>query len=147
MWIGIISISVLEVFAVVIAFLTSGGRKMDDSKAGLKVLGKLEDISFGSVTPYRSDRLYLIRMEDGGLLALSLKCTHLGCAVGWNKETDEFDCPCHASSFNMMGEVISPPAPRPLDIFPLQVHGGLLKVDLKNPKSRKKFDKSQLTYA
>ena len=147
LWIALISISLLEVAAVTIAFLTSGGRKSNAKRPGLKVLGKLEDIPFGSVTPYRIDRLYLVRMEDGGLLALSLKCTHLGCAVGWNKETDEFECPCHASSFNMMGEVISPPAPKPLDIFPLKVEGGLLKVDLHSPVSRNSFNKSQLIYA
>lgn len=148
LWIALISVSLLEVVSVVIAFLTSGGRKSGASqKAGMKVLGKVEDIAKGSVTAFRSDRLYLVRMDDGGLLAISLQCTHLGCAISWNKDSGEFDCPCHASSFNMEGEVISPPAPRSLDTYPIKIEGGLIKVDLKNPVKRYHSNKAQLTYA
>jgi len=148
LWIGLISISILEVSFTVIAFLTSGGRRSSTyNKLGMKVLGKLEDINLGSVTAFRSDKLYLVRMDDGGLLALSLQCTHLGCAITWNKDKDEFDCPCHASSFNMGGDVISPPAPRALDTYAIYIEGGQIKVDLSKPIKRNSFSKSQLTYA
>ena len=148
LWIALISISLLEVASVIFAFLTSGGRKSGTAgKSRTKVLAKVEDIPYGSVTPFRIDRLYLVRMEDGGLLALSLQCTHLGCAITWNKDSDEFDCPCHASSFNRKGEVISPPAPRALDTYPLKIEGGLIKVDLSKAEKRNRFNKSQLIYA
>ncbi|MCK5766084.1 MAG: Rieske (2Fe-2S) protein [Bacteroidales bacterium] len=148
LWIALVSVSLLEVASVVIAFLTSGGRKSGGhNNKALRVLGSLDDFPKGSVTPFRSDRLYLVRMDDGGLLALSLKCTHLGCAVSWNEDTSEFDCPCHASSFMLNGEVARPPAPRPLDYFPLIIESGLVKADLKNPVRRSTFNKSQLTYA
>ncbi|MEN8225896.1 MAG: Rieske (2Fe-2S) protein [Bacteroidota bacterium] len=147
-WLVLISISLIEVFSVIIAFLTSGGRKSgDDKRSAMKVLAKEEDISNDTVTAFRSDRVYLVRMEDGGLLALSLQCTHLGCAISWNKDSNEFDCPCHASSFNTKGEVIRPPAPRALDTYPLKIEGGMIKVDLSRPEKRKKFNKSQLVYA
>ncbi len=148
LWIALVSISMLELASVVIAFLTSGGRKSyAGEKPDMKILGKLEDFPNASVTPFRSDRLYLVRMDDGGLLALSLKCTHLGCAITWNEDSGEFDCPCHASSFNLQGDVVKPPAPRPLDIFPLHIEGGLIKVNLRKTIKRKRFNKSQLTYA
>ena len=148
LWIALISISLIEGASVIIAFLTSGGRKAGTSgKSGTKVLAKVEDIPPGSVTPFRSDRLYLVRLDDGGLLALSLQCTHLGCAVSWNKDSGEFDCPCHASSFNRKGEVISPPAPRALDTYPLKIEGGLIKVDLSKAGKRNKYNESQLIYA
>jgi len=148
LWIALISVSILEVATVLIAFLTSGGRKSAKMmKAELKVLGRLEDIPNGSVTAFRSDKLYLVRMTDGGLLALSLQCTHLGCAITWNKDSGEFDCPCHASSFSMGGEVISPPAPRALDTYPLRIEGGLIKVKLNKSTKRNSFNQSQLTYA
>jgi len=147
-WIALISISLLEIASVVVAFLTSGGRRSSmHDKFALKVLGKLEDIPNGSVTAFRSDKLYLVRSDDGGLMALSLQCTHLGCAITWNKDKGEFDCPCHASSFNMEGEVISPPAPRALDMYRLVIEGGLIKVDLKNAIKRNSFSQTQLTYA
>jgi len=147
-WIALISISLLEISGVVIAFLTSGGRKSSAyKKPALKELGKLEDFQNGSVTAFRSDKLYLVRMDDGGLLALSLQCTHLGCAITWNKDSRQFDCPCHASSFNLGGDVISPPAPRALDMYRLIIEGGMLKADLNKKISRNSFTKSQLIYA
>ena len=147
-WVAIISISLIEISAVVIAFLTSGGRKARTLKeTKLKVLGKVEDFASGSVTAFRSDRLYLVRLDDGGFLALSLHCTHLGCAITWNKDKNEFECPCHASSFNVNGVVNSPPAPRALDLYPLKIEGGLIKADHHNVIKRNKFNKSQLTYA
>lgn len=148
LWIGLISISILEFISVVIVFLTSGERKSSvKKKTGLKTLAMVQDIQKGSVTAFRSDRLYLVRMADGGLLALSLQCTHLGCAVTWNKDTGQFDCPCHASSFSMDGEVVSPPAPRALDTYPIYIEGGQVKVDLSKPSKRNSFNKSQLVYA
>lgn len=148
LWIALISISLLEIAGATIAFLTSGGRKASTyKKQDLKVLGKLEDIQNGSVTAFRSDKLYLVRMDDGGLLALSLQCTHLGCAITWNKDSGQFDCPCHASSFNRGGDVISPPAPRALDIYPLTIEGGQVKANLSKTIKRNSYSKSQLTYA
>lgn len=148
LWIALITISLLEIAGTAIAFLTSGGRKSSTyKKPALKVLGKLEDIPNGSVTAFRSDKLYLVRMDDGGLLALSLQCTHLGCAISWNKESGQFDCPCHASSFNRGGDVISPPAPRALDTYRLTIEGGQLKVDLSKSIKRNSYTQSQLTYA
>jgi len=148
LWTVIITISLLEVAAVIIAFLTSGGRKASTyQKPALKVLGKLEDFPNGSVTAFRSDKLYLVRMNDGGLLALSLKCTHLGCAITWNEDKGEFECPCHASSFTPGGDVNSPPAPRALDMYKLVIEGGILKVDLGRTIQRNAYKSSQLIYA
>ena len=148
LWIALVSISLLEIAGVTIAFLSSGGRK--EKKKGLKelkVLGRVEDFENGSVTAFRSDRLYLVRMADGGFLALSLQCTHLGCAISWNDDNSEFDCPCHASSFDMGGNVISPPAPRALDTYRLVIESGMLKADLGNPVKRNNYHSSQLIYA
>ena len=147
-WTVIITVYLLELAGVITAFLTSGGRKSPSfGKPALKVLGKLEDFPDGSVTAFRSDKLYLVRMDDGGLLALSLKCTHLGCAITWNDEKREFECPCHASSFTPGGDVNSPPAPRALDMYRLVIEGGVLKADLGRTIRRKSFNRSQLTYA
>ena len=148
LWIALISISMLEVAAVIAAFLSSGGKRPKASRVQpFKVLGKVEDIPKGSVTAFRSDKLYLVRMQDGGFLALSLQCTHLGCAITWNKDRGEFDCPCHASSFSMGGDVNSPPAPRALDTYRIIIEAGLLKADLSKSIKRSSYNPSQLVYA
>lgn len=59
------------------------------------------------------------RDEQGGLHAVSARCTHLGCIVGWNTGEGTWDCPCHGSRFDRDGAVIEGPAVRPLPPQPL----------------------------
>ncbi len=40
----------------------------------------------------------------------SHRCTHLGCALKWNKEEHSWDCPCHGSRFNENGDILDNPA-------------------------------------
>lgn len=91
--------------------------------------GKVETFPAGSVTPFNSGRFYLVRLKDGGFLALYRKCTHLGCAVPWDQAQGKFVCPCHASAFESDGSVLNPPAPRPLDRFKVVIENGAVKVD------------------
>jgi len=55
------------------------------------------------------------REEDGTLHARSAVCPHLGCIVRWNSHERTWDCPCHGSRFDGMGNVISGPANRNLE--------------------------------
>ena len=82
-----------------------------------------------SVTAFVRGRFYLARLADGGFLALSRKCTHLGCTVPWVATENKFVCPCHASAFDITGNVISPPAPRALDIYAVMIENDIVKVD------------------
>ncbi len=109
-------------------------------------IGKANSFESGRIYPFISDRFYLRCFDDGSFLALSVKCTHLGCVVNQNTETGGFNCPCHASQFNKYGEVTASPATRPLDIFPIQIIKGEIYVNVNKPETRSAFDKSQLTY-
>jgi cytochrome b6-f complex iron-sulfur subunit len=97
---------------------------------GVFEIGNVDEFPPGSVTPFTAGRFYLVRLDDGGFLALYRKCTHLGCAVPWDQASGQFVCPCHASAFEPDGDVINPPAPRPLDRFPVTIdEGGVIRVD------------------
>jgi len=108
--------------------------------------GRVEEFTVGSINRILAGRFYISRTPDG-LMALWQKCTHLGCAVPWVEEEKQFHCPCHGSLFNEVGEVIGGPAPRPLDIFPVDVRSGEVWVDTGSPQERSKFEDSQVTGA
>jgi cytochrome b6-f complex iron-sulfur subunit len=60
---------------------------------------------------------------DHGLVALYQKCVHLGCRVPWCKSSQWFECPCHGSKYNRVGEKRGGPAPRGLDRMPIEISG------------------------
>jgi cytochrome b6-f complex iron-sulfur subunit len=59
-------------------------------------------------------RPVLVVNTGEGYRAFSAVCTHLGCVVKWKKGRRQFFCPCHGARFDIDGEVMGGPAPRPL---------------------------------
>ena len=57
----------------------------------------------------------------GGLMALYQRCVHLGCRVPWCATSQGFECPCHGSKYDGIGEYFGGPAPRNLDRFMVEV--------------------------
>src|SRR5690606_504268 len=51
------------------------------------------------------------------------RCVHLGCRVPWCATSVGFECPCHGSKYNVIGEYFDGPAPRNLDRFAVEVQG------------------------
>ena len=64
-----------------------------------------------------------------GINALYQKCPHLGCRVPSCESSQWFECPCHGSKYNQVGEKKAGPAPRGMDRFPVQIDGGRVVVD------------------
>jgi cytochrome b6-f complex iron-sulfur subunit len=67
-----------------------------------------------------------------GLVALYQKCPHLGCRVPECKSSQWFECPCHGSTYNQVGEKKGGPAPRGMDRFGTEVAAGQFIVDTGN---------------
>jgi len=72
----------------------------------------------------------LVRETDGTYLALSLKCTHLGCTVKVDEAAGELACPCHGSRFSLGGEVQEGPADAPLPRYTTSVEADAVLVSL-----------------
>lgn len=64
-----------------------------------------------------------------GLVALSSVCPHQGCHVPYCDSSAWFECPCHGSRFDAIGELRRGPAGRGLDHYALDVAAGLVTVD------------------
>ncbi len=65
-------------------------------------------------------------VSTDGLMALYMRCVHLGCRVPWCAPSQGFECPCHGSRYNAIGEYFGGPAPRNLDRFVVENQGGRL---------------------
>lgn len=134
--------------------MTAGGmmlqflspRVVEGEFGGVFTVGKVDEFPVGSVTPITGGRFYVVRQDDGGFVALYQKCTHLGCAVPWNPDVGQFVCPCHASAFEMDGQVINAPAPRPLDRFPLTIEDDVVRVDTGTTLQRDKTSLDDAVY-
>lgn len=111
---------------------------------GKVVAGQVDEFEPGTVSHIQTGRFYIARLPDGGLLALWHRCTHLGCTVPWREDEGVFLCPCHSSVFNPVGEVLSGPAPRPMDLFPIELVEGQVVVDTGKVIERQAFDPSQV---
>ncbi len=57
-----------------------------------------------------------------GVTALYQTCPHLGCRVPECGTSQWFECPCHGSQYNRVGEKKGGPAPRGMDRFPMDVN-------------------------
>lgn len=107
--------------------------------------GSLEDLAAETVNPDGSiapvfvpeARAYIVPAPDslseqfdgrdvaaGGFMALFQRCVHLGCRVPWCSTSIGFECPCHGSRYNSVGEYFGGPAPRNLDRFVVEVRDG-----------------------
>jgi|SRR5664279_741069 len=72
----------------------------------------------------------LIINLDNKFVALSSICTHQGCTVGYNKVSNDIECPCHGSVYSVAGSVIVGPAVSPLHSFPVTQAGTVLTITL-----------------
>lgn len=75
--------------------------------------GSAADFGEGTVRFNRERKAYVIGVS-GGIYALSAVCTHLGCITRFLSDENCIACPCHGSRFDLEGNVIHGPAPRPL---------------------------------
>ncbi|GAB1475863.1 FAD-dependent oxidoreductase [Bacillota bacterium] len=64
----------------------------------------------GGVVEYKGEKTGIYRDESGKVFAVATRCSHMGCQLAWNPDELSWDCPCHGSRFNILGEVISGPA-------------------------------------
>lgn len=71
-----------------------------------------------------SDQFADRSLEAAGVMAIWQKCVHLGCRVPWCSTSQGFECPCHGSKYNSIGEYNAGPAPRNLDRFVVELNDG-----------------------
>jgi len=137
-------LAALEAGAVLVAYLQP---RLAEGEFGSTIIaGNVDDFPANSVTHISNGRFYIVRTPDGGFLSVYHRCTHLGCTVPWDQTAQKFICPCHNSQFDIQGSVENPPAPRVLDLFPVSIEDGLVKVDTGTILQRQVFETTQVVY-
>jgi len=89
------------------------------------IAGKVTDFKAGSgaIVKFGSKPALLVRTPDGQFRAFSAICTHLDCTVQYKGDTSQIWCACHNGLYDLAGNNVSGPPPRPLDPFAVNLRG------------------------
>ena len=77
----------------------------------------------GLIFPFGAKPAIVVRTAEGELRAFNAVCTHLDCTVQFKADTSELWCPCHNGIYDLGGNVVSGPPPRPLEQLVVNVRG------------------------
>ena len=147
LWLLLGSVALVEVIAMLVVFFRPRQpRATAADEDAIIIAGPVDNFEPGTVSAFVRGKFYLARLEDGGFLAISRRCTHLSCTVPWVSGENKFICPCHSSEFDIRGEVANPPAPRALDLYRIEIANNVLKVDTSKLRKRSGFAADQVTY-
>ena len=95
------------------------------------LLGAEQNMPMNEAVPMElgGHKLLVLKTEDG-VTAFSRRCTDLGCLVSWDRQREQFVCPCHQGIYDKTGKNIAGPPPRPLDRFDIVKRGEQLYVNI-----------------
>ena len=117
-----------------VRFLLPQGKKPREVSL---MVGKADEVPPGEsleIENLLGNRVIIVHTETG-FKGFSAVCTHLGCFVQWEKEKGQFLCPCHMGFFDVEGQVVSGPPPRPLEAYVIQVENERLFVTVTLPEA------------
>lgn len=82
----------------------------------------------GWVEEAEKKSVWVVRKGPNDFMIYNPRCTHLGCIVSWQPDSQHFISPCHGGVFTIDGAVVAGPPPRPLDKLDYKIEGGRLVV-------------------
>ena len=102
----------------------------ESSAASVTLPMRAEDVkpNTGQIFKFGSKPAILVRTAAGELRAFSAVCTHLNCTVQYRPDLAEIWCACHNGHFDLKGQNVSGPPPRPLDAYVINVRGSQIVV-------------------
>jgi len=104
--------------------------EISEGQTASVLAGSVKDMAPGSSRTFRFGTKpgLLIRADSGEFHAFIAICTHLGCIVEYRKEKKGIWCNCHNGFFDIYGNVISGPPPRPLTSLKVSIQGGEIHI-------------------
>jgi cytochrome b6-f complex iron-sulfur subunit len=128
---GFLSLWAVGLGWMVAAFLKPPRSRESLGERVIKV-GPEVDLLPGQARLVRHGRepLFVVRTEAGELIGLSAVCTHLHCVLDWDRDRNQLACPCHEGAFDLNGNVLTGPPPRPLRRYRVETRLGQLYLHL-----------------
>jgi Rieske Fe-S protein len=77
----------------------------------------------GMLFKFGSRPAVVVKTMDGDIRAFTAVCTHLDCTVQFKADTSQLWCACHNGTYDLGGNVVSGPPPRPLERFVVNLRG------------------------
>ena len=129
-------------FPSIVYLLSPSLRKTEDES--VMDLGPLDKYPLGMPTLFEFTRtkvngwertglsygVFVLRQTEKDVRVFSDICTHLACRVSWRTDIQHYVSPCHDGHFDIIGNVLSGPPPRPLDEYVTKIENGNLLVIL-----------------
>ena len=80
-------------------------------------------LNSGKIFKFGTQPGLLIRSATGEYKAFSAVCTHLDCIVQYQPEKKQIWCACHNGEYNLSGQNVGGPPPRPLEEYVVNTRG------------------------
>jgi cytochrome b6-f complex iron-sulfur subunit len=89
-------------------------------------VGMLADLRLGEAVVVRHGvkPFFVIRLDATKVIALSAVCTHVRCILTYDRDRRAIVCPCHDGRFDLNGNVLSGPPPKPLPSYEVLTRAG-----------------------
>jgi len=116
-WAAGVSLGVSALFmgATVVQAIMPPSRSIDGkTKVGKAAVAKMADLKVDVpvLADYGDDVVFVVKKSDTEVSVFDAACPHVRCTLQFNANLKQFDCPCHASSFDINGVRLGGPAPR-----------------------------------
>jgi cytochrome b6-f complex iron-sulfur subunit len=102
----------------------------ESTAASVTLPTKPDDVkpNTGQIFKFGNRPAILVRTPAGDLRAFSAVCTHLNCTVQYRGDLSHIWCACHNGHFDLNGQNIAGPPPRPLDVLAVNTRGNQIVV-------------------
>ena len=133
---GWLSRGFLSLWAVGLAWVVTGFLKPPRSREslgqGVIKVGPESGLLPGQAQLVRhgSEPVFVVRTVAGALIGVSAVCTHLHCVLDFDRGSGQLTCPCHEGSFDLSGNVLTGPPPRPLRTYRVETRLGQIYLHL-----------------
>lgn len=115
--------TLLAIFYPVMKFMIPPA--ITESAQNSVIAGSVKEIAAntGKIFKFGTKPGILVRTPAGELKAFSAVCTHLDCIVQYSPEKKQIWCACHNGQYNMSGQNVGGPPPRPLEEYVVNTRG------------------------